>query len=92
MIHQLKCWPEPYRYACLGLKTHEFRKNDRNFQVGDTIHLCMWDPEKQQYSGHGLVRRVNYVGEGFGIPEGYVCMSLGLMPGLPHIPAIGEPS
>ena len=92
MIHQLKCWPEPYRATCLGLKNHEFRQNDRNFQVGDILHLCMWDPETQRYSGHGLACRVAYLGVGFGIPEGYVCMSIVLAPSFTQFFIIGEPS
>ena len=92
MIHQLKCWARPFRATSLGLKTHEFRKNDRSFECGDILHLCLWCPATERYSGHGLACRVTYLGVGFGIPEGYVCMSIVLVPSFTQLPAIGEPS
>jgi len=76
VIHQLKCHPEPFEQTRLGLKTHEFRKNDRNFQVGHIIILYLWNPETNEYCGRKLVRLVTYVGTGFGIPDGHVCLSI----------------
>lgn len=75
-IHVLKCWPEPFAAMTNGSKVHEFRKNDRGYAVGDILELHRFSPDTGCYSGSVLFRQVTYVGEGFGIPEGYVCMSI----------------
>ena len=42
--HHLKTWPEPYDAVEQGLKTWEYRKNDRGFRIGDFLALEWWDP------------------------------------------------
>ncbi len=78
MIHELKCWPEPFRAMQRGAKTAEFRRNDRDFQPGDVLGLFEWDPETNAYTGAHFERNVTHIerGPAFGIPEGYVVMSL----------------
>jgi hypothetical protein len=39
MIHELKTWPKIFEQMKSGLKTFDFRKNDRGFQVGDFLLL-----------------------------------------------------
>ena len=76
--HKLKAWPEPFWSVVQGRKRHEFRKNDRDFRVGDTLALHEWDPNTERYSGHVVKLYVTYASYGpdFGIPEGYVVMSV----------------
>ena len=45
MKHELKIWPMYYERVKNGSKTFEVRKNDRNFQMGDTVTLKEFDPE-----------------------------------------------
>ena len=67
-----------------GAKPFEVRRADRDFQVGDTLELDEWDPEKGRlvpglgYSGRVLVARVSYVLHGgrFGLPESVCVMGL----------------
>ena len=47
-IHQLKTWPEYWDAVFSGAKTFEARKDDRGFQVGDTLELVRWNPETKQ--------------------------------------------
>ncbi len=37
--HKLKTWPAFYKYVDSGEKTFEIRKDDRDFEVGDTLVL-----------------------------------------------------
>jgi hypothetical protein len=43
--HDLKIWPQFYSRVQDGSKTFEVRKNDRQFQFGDTVTLREWDPD-----------------------------------------------
>jgi len=44
MHHTLKIWPRYFDRVISGEKTFEVRKNDRDFQNGDTIRLREYDP------------------------------------------------
>lgn len=81
MIHELKVHPDVWMPLWNGVKTFEFRKNDRGFKVGDTLRLQLIDRKTEKVvSGplNEVFRRVVYVIEGpaFGIPEGYCIMSI----------------
>jgi hypothetical protein len=70
-------WPEPFAALWSGHKTFEIRKNDRNFEVGDTLVLLLWDPETETYRPGIVMAEINYIlSGGFGLEPGYVCMSL----------------
>ena len=79
--HKLKTWCEPYNAVCEGRKRHEYRLDDRGFEVGDVLHLREFNHEMSEagvYTGRWVLARVTYVSRGpdFGIPEGYVVMSI----------------
>ena len=77
--HKLKCWPEPFQALWAGRKWFEFRRNDRGFRVGDVLRLaeCEIVDDNAAYTGRVVYRVVTYVlGTGFGVPDGYVVMSL----------------
>jgi len=78
MVHRLKTWTEPFGAIRRGEKTHEFRKNDRNFQVGDVLELAEYT-SFGFYSGEVETRVVTYISRGpeWGIPDGYCVMSIG---------------
>jgi hypothetical protein len=42
--HDLKTWPEFFDAVDRGEKTFEVRRDDRGFQVGDTLVLERWQP------------------------------------------------
>lgn len=48
MIHELKCWPEPFEEIRLGVKTYEVRHEDgmKRFNAGDVLRLREWDPHR----------------------------------------------
>lgn len=75
--HDLKCWPEPFQAIKDGRKTFEFRRNDRDYQSGDVLRLREYDPNTQAYSGDMVAVMVTYIlDNGFGLPDGYVIMSI----------------
>ena len=77
MIHELKVWPEEYQLLQIGKKEFEIRKNDRNFQVGDSINLREWNPKTALYTGRWMVRRITYIIQGkFGLPDDICVMQL----------------
>jgi hypothetical protein len=80
MMHELKCQGSPFDAIERGDKRVEFRKNDRGFEVGDYLWLrCINTPcgtLETGYTGEDLVVRVTHIQEDFGIPEGYVAMSI----------------
>lgn len=78
ITHELKIHPEPFQAVSKGLKTWEYRFNNRNFHEGDKLKLNEFDPEKMAYTGGFVEVRVMYLLQGgqFDIPEGYVIMSI----------------
>lgn len=61
MQHELKTWPEYFEPVCSGVKRFEYRKNDRDFQVGDILWLREYDPATDKYSGRAIFVEVTYV-------------------------------
>lgn len=80
--HDLKTWPESFRATLLGHKKHEIRKADRNFKVGDELHLEEWDPETETYTGRTLRMYVSYLSSPgtWGLPKDVCVMSLRTLP------------
>lgn len=91
IVHELKCWPEPFQAVKSGAKTFEWRKDDRDYQVGDMLWLNEWDTRTDVYTGSPtLVKLVTYViREGFGIPPGYCIMGLGSVAHSPTSELVG---
>ena len=81
MKHSIKIEQHYLIHIVEGIKTFEVRKNDRDYQVGDTIYFMPieskggYDVYKSGYSTHF---RITYVHHCFGMQEGYVV--LGIMP------------
>lgn len=81
VVHHLKCWPVHFEELWSYRKTFELRLNDRDYHVGDKLHLQEWDKGTGKYSGREMwftvthllkiIRRVNCDNEEF------VIMSLG---------------
>jgi hypothetical protein len=53
--HDLKTWPEHFKYIKTGIKTFEIRENDRGFEVGDILNLREFSP-CSYCNGSGRVR------------------------------------
>ena len=75
-IQHLKTVQPYYDASESGMKTFEIRKDDRvrRYAVGDILHLCEWDGEKE--TGRNHWKQVTYIlkDEPY-VPDGYVCMA-----------------
>lgn len=82
VTHDVKCWPEPFDARAAGLKPWELRLNDRDYRVGDTLRQRRWSPALDDYTGEVDEHLITWAlyGPVFGLPEGYVIMSLAAAP------------
>ena len=77
ITHELKIWPEFFNAVITGKKLAEVRKDDRGFQVGDTLILNEYDNLRSEYTGRSTVREVTYIARGIaGIAPGYCVLSI----------------
>ena len=83
MTHILRCWPEYMSEIQSRRKKFELRLNDRDYEVGDILHLHEFDPSANLatgtgYNGNETRRRVAHIlyGPKFGLAEGWCCMSI----------------
>jgi Domain of unknown function (DUF3850) len=77
-LHNLKIAPVYFEPVRDKIKTWEIRKNDREFAVGDILHLKEYDQENNEFTGRGCYRNVTHIhhGPGYGLAEGYCIMSI----------------
>ncbi len=76
--HELKTWPDSFKAVKLGRKTHEVRRNDRDFQVGDVLVLKEYIPEESTYTRDEIAVEVTYISKGgsFDLPPEMCVMSI----------------
>ena len=70
-VHELKTWPQFFRFVETGYKKFEIRKNDRDYQPGDVCILHEYDPEENFYTGATVAVKITYVTD-FMQLQGYV--------------------
>lgn len=76
-VHNLKTWTPFFKDAKNGLKQFEVRKNDRNYQVGDTLILEEFNPNTEKYTGAWTPKLVIYKFDDTRfVKEGYVILGL----------------
>lgn len=80
MLHELKTHPDQFDdIAKRCIKHFEYRKNDRNFKIGDSLWLRKYNNDlKYYYQGESITVRITHIiyGPNFGIPDGYCIMSI----------------
>lgn len=84
--HDLKIAPEHFRNVCLGLKTAEYRRNDRNFEQFDIIRLREYDNGHTGNEVSAVISHVLDLDEFHDFPDnapfaGYVMLSIQLIKG-----------
>lgn len=79
MTHCLKTWPEYYSLQQAGRKPWELRKNDRDYQIGDTVISQEYDPKTERYTGKESTWIITAILENcpqFGLMDGYCILTL----------------
>lgn len=75
--HHLKIWPKFFVDVKSGAKQFEVRKNDRNFEVGDTLILEEFDPIKQVKTGAWIPEEITYkLDDPQFVKEGFVILGM----------------
>ncbi len=73
--HDLKEAPQYFGLVCAGIKNFEIRKNDRDYQIGDTVKFHEYDKTEEKYTGRkSRTVTICYVLEDvpeYGLAEGY---------------------
>lgn len=66
-VHECRSWSHLFQPIIDGVKTHDLRIDDRNYRVGDLIHLREYDIAKGEYTGREAMVQITYItgrGEG----------------------------
>lgn len=79
MEHRLKTLSKYFNVVCDGKKTFEVRKDDRGFQVGDTLVLEQYENGQYQYANCEV--KITYIlgrneAERMFVPKGYVILGI----------------
>lgn len=75
MMHSLKILPEYFEAIRSDVKTFEIRKNDRDFRVGELLHLQEYNASTGMYTGREIVRLITYITD-YAQQDGYVVMAI----------------
>lgn len=70
--HELRIRPQYFQDVMDGKKRFEIRKNDRDFQVGDTVLLREYE---SKYTGRKISGRISYI-SCFGQQKGWCVFGL----------------
>lgn len=76
IVHELKIYPEHFSAVCTGVKRAELRKNDRNFQVGDTLHLMETPRGSCHSTGEFINATITHIADVSEWMPGYVLLSI----------------
>lgn len=75
--HELKTWPEFFEDVVQDIKHFEYRKDDRDFEIGDVLILREWFKE---YKGRFANVLITCIWDSIpGLPEGYCIMEIKLL-------------
>lgn len=79
--HKLKTYPEYFEGLYYGIKTFEVRREDRDYEVGDTLVLEEYEPNHSCYTGRSVVREISHIlRDTRFVPPGYCILSLRAVP------------
>lgn len=74
--HRLKIYPEHFSAVLTGVKRAELRKNDRNYRVGDILHLMETPKGSSSTTGEFVNAVVTHIADVSDWLPGYVLLSI----------------
>lgn len=78
ITHDLKIYPEFFSAVCTGVKRAELRKNDRDYRVGDTLHLMETPRGSCHQTGEFINVKITHIADVGEWMPGYVLLSVEL--------------
>jgi hypothetical protein len=76
-LHVLKTDPGPFEAILEGKKRFEFRLDDRDFWLGDSLKLVEFDGTSGRLTGRFCFVNVLYIVKGrYGVPDSHCVMSI----------------
>ncbi|SAT46692.1 Eaa1 [Klebsiella variicola] len=78
ITHELKIYPEFFSAVCTGVKRAELRKNDRDYRVGDTLHLMETPRGSCHRTGEFINVKITHIADVGEWMPGYVLLSVEL--------------
>lgn len=76
-VHYLKTWKPFFQDVKSGMKQFEVRKNDRDYQVGDTLILNEVDQNTEKHTGDWVAKSVVYkLDDTRFVKEGFIILGL----------------
>ncbi len=76
ITHDLKIYPELFSAVCTGVKRAELRKNDRDYRVGDTLHLRETPRGSCHQTGEFINVKITHITDVDEWMPGYVLLSI----------------
>lgn len=77
MLHELKITSAYLGDVISGIKTFEIRRDDRDYQIGDYLHLRGF--EDDEYTGVYAIKVIRYMLRNcprYGLKDGYVILGI----------------
>lgn len=78
ITHEFKIYPEFFSAVCTGVKRAELRKNDRDYRVGDTLHLLETPRGSCHSTGEFINATITHIADVGEWMPGYVLLSIEL--------------
>lgn len=76
ITHDIKIYPEFFSAVCTGVKRAELRKNDRDYLVGDTLHLMETPRGSCHRTGEFINVKITHIADVGEWMPGYVLLSV----------------
>lgn len=76
ITHELKIFPEFFSAVCTGVKRAELRKNDRDYRVGDTLHLMETPRGSCHQTGEFINVKITHIADVGEWMPGYILLSI----------------
>lgn len=78
ITHELKIYSDFFYAVCTGVKRAELRKNDRDYQVGDILHLIETPRDNCHSTGEYINATITHIADISEWIPGYVLLSIEL--------------